>query len=149
MTPMIDMPPATLLILPSLFLQRPAKPEQARAVRHAVSDYLQGLGWPLDPIQAVTLAAGEAINNAVSYGAKLPGAEVSVCCRLTAPDTLTIEVRNPGTGFQPEIDEISTLPDDMAEHGRGFALMSLLMDEVNVFAEDDETVVRLVKRLAA
>lgn len=134
---------------PSLFVQRPAQPEQARALRHAVSRYVQELGWPDEQIEAVTLAVGEAINNAVSYGQEAAGAEVSLSCRLSPPDALTIEIRNPGGDFHPDLSSVSALPDDLAVHGRGFALMSLLMDTVQVFTENQETVVRLIKHLAS
>ncbi len=142
-------PPRVRETPPALFVQRPAHPEQARAVRHAVTRYVQELGCSDEQRDAVTLAVGEAVNNAVSYGQEAAEAAVSVCCRLAAPGMLVIEVRNHGAGFLPDVAAASVLPDDFAVHGRGFALMSLLMDEVQVLAEDGETVVRLVKRLAA
>lgn len=135
--------------LPALFVQRPAHPEQARAIRHAVAQFVQELGCPSSLADAVTLAVGEALNNAVSYGQETAGAAVSLDCRFLLPGVLTIEVRNPGTGFLPDLATACALPDDFAVHGRGFALMSMLMDEVQVFADGEETVVRLVKRLTA
>ena len=118
-------------------------------MRHAVACYVQGLDWPDDVMDAVTLAVGEAVNNAVSYGQETAGAQVSLCCQFKPPNALVIEVRNPGGHFHPDVSALCLLPGDFATHGRGFALMSMLMDEIQVFTEDHETVVRLVRRLPA
>ena len=131
-----------------LVVERPALPEQARDMRHAVQRYLSELEWPDEAAYEVALAVGEAVNNAVSYGAGQDDATVSLCCRLIRPGQLQIEVRNHGT-FAPDLDALSLLPDGLAVHGRGFALMSTLMDTVQVFSEGSETVVRLAKRLPA
>jgi anti-sigma regulatory factor (Ser/Thr protein kinase) len=131
-----------------LVIERPAQPEQARDMRHAVQRYLAEMDWPDEAAYEVALAVGEAVNNAVSYGEGRGDATVSLCCRLIRPGQLQIEVRNHGT-FAPDIDALSLLPDGLAVHGRGFALMSTLMDTVQVFSEGQETVVRLAKRLPA
>lgn len=148
MTSLIDRPMLRGVAPDCLFLQRPAQPEQARDIRHEVKRYLTELHWPEDVVDEVILAVGEAVNNAVSYGEEPGEATVSLCCHLVQSGGLQIEVRNQGT-FVPDVAELSALPDGMAVHGRGFALMSTLMDDVQVFTEGPETVVRLAKRLPA
>ncbi len=129
-----------------LFLQIPALPSQVGKARHAVADFLRCQGWPQTDTDAVTLAVGEAGSNAVCYGKQdNSAAVVSIICTLLSPLCLQVEVRNQGTEFNPDIDALCFLPDHEATHGRGFALMQCLMDDMQVFHEGSETVVRLTK----
>lgn len=129
-----------------LCLQIPAMPAQVGEARHAVVDFLRYQGWPQTDTDAVALAVGEAGSNAVCYGRHEDAASVvSIICTLLSPLHLQIEVRNRGTEFRPDLDALCTLPDNEATHGRGFALMQFLMDEMQVFQEGPETVVRLTK----
>ncbi len=129
-----------------LFLQIPALPSQVGNARHAVTDFLRYQGWPQIDTDAVGLAVGEAGSNAVCYGKQdTSAAVVSIMCTLLSPMCLQIEVRNQGAEFRPNLDKLCSLPDHDATHGRGFALMQYLMDEMQVFQEGSETVVRLTK----
>lgn len=128
----------------------PAQTDQVSRVRHAVAEHVLHLGWSEDEAEEIMLAVGEACNNAVCYGRTQDG---DACVSLTACQTpsgrLLIEIRNLGGHFEPNLDCLRRLPDDTSVHGRGFALMGALMDEVHVFSEGDETVVRLIKKRAA
>jgi len=140
----------TLSILPvkgdRLFLQIPALPSQVGNARHAVVDFLRFQGWLQADTDAVALAVGEAGSNAVCYGRHDNSAAiVSIACTLLSPMCLQIEVRNKGTEFRPNLEDLCSLPDNDATHGRGFALMQFLMDDMQVFQEGPETVVRLTK----
>ncbi len=129
-----------------LFLQIPALPAQVGSARHAVADFLRYQGWPQMDTDAVALAVGEAGSNAVCYGKHDDSAAVvSIICTFLSPMCLQIEVRNRGTEFRPNLEALCSLPDNEAIHGRGFALMQYLMDEMQVFQEGPETVVRLTK----
>jgi len=129
-----------------LFLQIPALPAQVGNARRAVADFLRYQGWPQRDTDAVALAVGEAGSNAVCYGKQdNSAAVVSICCILLNPMCLQIDVRNQGAEFCPNMETLCTLPDNEAIHGRGFALMQFLMDEMQVFQEGSETVVRLTK----
>lgn len=129
-----------------LFLQIPALPSQVGNARHAVTDFLCYQGWPQIDTDAVALAIGEAGSNAVCYGKQDDSAAVvSILCTLLNPACLQIEVRNQGTEFNPDMEKLCSLPDHEATHGRGFALMQCLMDDMQVFQEGSETVVRLTK----
>ncbi len=127
-----------------LFLRVPARADQACRLRHAVCDFLAAHGWPDDDVSAIALAVGEACNNAVSYSP--PDTLVSLQAELCGPHLLHVEIRNPGGGFSRDAACLDLLPDDFAEHGRGFVLMSALMDRVQISIEDGETVVKLSTR---
>ncbi len=126
----------------------PARADQVSRVRRDVAECARRLGWSEDETDEIVLAVGEACNNAVCYGD-----HPDACVRLTAHPTplghLHIEIRNQGGRFTPNLARLRLLPDAAAVHGRGFALMDALMDEVCVFSEGDETVVRLVKKRMA
>lgn len=133
-----------------LFLQFPALPSQVGAARHAIADFLRHQGWRQDDTDDVMLAVGEAGNNAVCYGSgEGSAAMVSIICTLLAPQRLQIDVRNQGNGFQADLDTLCALPDKDATHGRGFALMQVLMDDVQVMHDGPQTVVRLTKSRSA
>lgn len=128
-----------------LCLQIPALPVYVGKARHAVADFLHHQGWQEHDTDAVMLAVGEAGSNAVSYGGEDGAATVCIICTLIQWDQLEIEVRNQGTHFQPNLHALCALPDADATHGRGFALMNVLMDDVKVYHDGPETVVRLTK----
>ncbi len=129
-----------------LCLQIPALPAQVGQARRAVVDFLRYQGWPALDTDAVALAIGEAGSNAICYGRHEDAASVvSIICTLLSPVCLQVEVRNQGTDFRPNLDDLCCLPDDNATHGRGFALMQCLMDDMKVFQDGQETVVQLTK----
>lgn len=133
-----------------LRLRFPTRTDQVSRVRRDVAEYVQRLGWSEAETDEIILAVGEACNNAVCYGDHPDG---DGCVRLTAHPTplghLHIEIRNLGGRFTPNLARLRLLPDAAAVHGRGFALMDALMDEVCVFSEGDKTIVRLVKKRMA
>lgn len=128
-----------------LFVEVPAKAEQARRMRHALADFLRQQRWSEDDIYVLILAVGEACNNAVSYSP--PDTMVSLCAELLNRSQLQVEVRNPTHKSVQMPRNLHDLPEDEAVHGRGFPLMSRLMDEVSVGREGNTVVVRLIKRL--
>ena len=133
----------------TLSLEIAAEPEQVGLVRHRVAEHLRTLAFSADDVDALILAVGEACNNAVSYGsADFPTPTVSVTCRLTAADRLQVDIRNQGNHFSPDVAALAALPDpdDFATHGRGFALMQALVDDVQVLSDGYNTTVRLTKQ---
>lgn len=129
---------------PSWCRRFPARPEAIRTMRSVVGDYILGLGWTPDERDELVLAVGEACNNAVRYGSEEANSEVTLCGRLSGPQQVEIEIWNFGE-FQPNLARLRELPSEESTHGRGFALMSALVDEVRVFSDGVQTVVRLVK----
>ena len=94
------------------------------------------------------MAVGEACSNAVLYGGHdISDPHVRVTCVLPAPGRLQIDVQNQGNGFHPNLAALAALPPpaDFATHGRGFALMRALVDDVQVLSDGHNTIVRLTK----
>lgn len=121
-----------------------AQTAQVAPARRALARFLRDGGWTQDESDAVLLAVGEACNNAVEHA--VSASSVSVVCALSAQGA-SVEVRNKGgEDLSSALPALCVLPEDTwATHGRGFALMSLLMDDVAVCAEDGDTVVRMFK----
>jgi len=140
-------------------VQIPGSTEYIGIARDAVDAFGKQLHLPPDTRAAIKLAVGEACNNAALHSA-LAKANLADTSRLScAPvafrpitvaartngDALEIEVSNHGNGFHPTMG--GAMPDAYAEHGRGIALMEMLMDSVEYLSVNGDTVVRLRKRL--
>ncbi len=136
----------------------PALHEYIGIARDAVDAFGEQLHFPPDARAAIKLAVGEACNNAVIHPAlvtapseAMSNSESSV---VVAPiviaaradgDALEIDVTNRGNGFHPVLG--GAMPDADAEHGRGIALMEMLMDSVEYLSVNGNTMVRLRKRI--
>lgn len=127
-------------------VQIPGATEYIGIARHAVDAVGQQIQLSSDARAAVKLAVGEAVNNAVLYARRAGGdhGSVVVACRIGA-DALVIDVTNQGNGFHPAAPARMPCPEDLAEHGRGRALMEMVMDSVEYLSENGNTVVRLRK----
>jgi anti-sigma regulatory factor (Ser/Thr protein kinase)/ketosteroid isomerase-like protein len=90
----------------------------------------------------ITVATNEAVSNAMEHGAPCDDGHFHLAASVEA-GSFVFSVRDCGE-FE---DAPSPLPDPVAERGRGFAFMNLLMDEVQVDARPGHTVLRLAKRL--
>lgn len=131
-----------------LLLEVAAAPEQVGLVRHRVAEQLRALAFSDDDVHSLILAVGEACNNAVCYGgASVSDPTVRVTCRLTDADGVQVDIKNQGNHFYPDVAALAQLPDpdDFATHGRGFALMQALVDDVQVLSDEGNTIVRLTK----
>lgn len=131
-----------------LFLQVPAMPEQVGLVRRQVADFTRRQLWGVDDADALLLAVGEACNNAINYGQKdVLDPLLTVACSRLSSDELRVDISNQGNGFHPDLDVLSRLPeaDEFATHGRGFCLITALVDSVEVLSDGVNTTVRLRK----
>jgi anti-sigma regulatory factor (Ser/Thr protein kinase)/ketosteroid isomerase-like protein len=90
----------------------------------------------------ITVATNEAVSNAMEHGAPCDDGRFHIAAGVER-GSFVFSVRDCGQ-FE---DAASPLPDPVAERGRGFAFMNLLMDDVRLDARPGETVLRLVKRL--
>ena len=131
-----------------LFLEVPAMPEQVGLVRRQVADFTRRLLWGVDDADALLLAVGEACNNAINYGRKDADEPLlTVACSRLSSDELRVDISNEGNGFHPDLDVLACLPeaDEFATHGRGYCLMTALVDSVEVLSDGVNTTVRLRK----
>ena len=98
-------------------------------------------GFEEDGCYQVKLAMSEAVANAIQHGSSAPEDVVHLSARERA-GALVFEVRDTGTYVEPDPP-----PSDMAERGRGLALVGLVMDEVDLEPGEGGSVLRFAKRL--
>jgi anti-sigma regulatory factor (Ser/Thr protein kinase)/ketosteroid isomerase-like protein len=103
---------------------------------------LSAAGFDAEARYQVTVATNEAVSNAMEHGAPCDDGHVHLAATVER-GTFVFSVRDCGQ-FE---DSATPLPDPVAERGRGFAFMNLLMDDVRLDARPGETVIRLAKRL--
>ena len=131
-----------------LEIRVPCKPEYVRTVRRAVSDFAQSVKMPQAAIEAIEIAASEAVANIVrhAYDGTQKALPVRVRCSHRR-NGLMLEVVDRGRGFaapppgtMPEIDLDR-------EGGLGIILMKSLMDRVNYVSKPDAgTRIKMTKR---
>ena len=109
--------------------------DEARELVHRTS---RELGFEEAAIHDIRVAVTEALANAIEHGRASDGL---IHLRLTPGDgELLLEVSGGGNS-----ERTPAAPD--SSRGRGFALMSTLMDEVVFRRDGDDTLIRLAKRL--
>ena len=133
----------------------PAEPQFVSFARRAVQDVARQLQMDTDAIGDIMLAVGEACSNGVQYGADRPDRMLSISCRVSRSakrkdDVLEIDIRNHGNGFAGKVDwSEHRMPaaETLADHGRGLPLMRSVVDHVDFFSNNGDTIVRLTKRI--
>ena len=138
---MFDGPTATLTReLPALRrreLPLRAEPTELRTARGFADAAAADLGLDEEARFRFTLAANEAVANAIEHGA--PRADGTVLLKVSSDEErLCFEVHD-GGGFGVNWSE----PDPLSERGRGLPLMAALVDEVDLRPGPEGTVVRL------
>ncbi|PIE01268.1 MAG: ATP-binding protein [Acidobacteria bacterium] len=105
------------------------------------------LGFSEDDRYWTWLAIQEALNNAVRHGNKME-ADKQVTFRIDMVDeSLIIQVKDQGEGFDPESIPDPTAPDNLLKSsGRGLFYMYQFMDEVTIEIENG-TMVTMIKRV--
>ena len=95
---------------------------------------------------AIELALGEALANAVVHGAKADPAKIIECdVACDEAHGMLIVVRDPGEGFDPHtIASPLTGENIFSNHGRGIYLINQLMDEVKFARNGAE--IHMIKR---
>ena len=92
----------------------------------------------------VKLAMSEAVTNAIQHGSASPKDPIRILVLVEGP-ALVFEVLDTGR-FVPRV---SRRGGELSESGRGLEFMRVLMDEVDLKAGDDGTLMRFAKRRAA
>ena len=104
-----------------------------------------------DTAHWIGMSVRESVTNAIQHGNKLDtGKKVEVCYKMT-PESLTIIVRDQGSGFQADKIPNPLEGDNLLKpSGRGIFYMRSFMDEVNFRTPaSGGTEVRMVKMLKA
>jgi anti-sigma regulatory factor (Ser/Thr protein kinase)/ketosteroid isomerase-like protein len=110
--------------------------------RHFIDLALAAAGFDDAARYQITVATNEAVSNAIEHGAPCDDGRVHLAASVEN-DSFVFYVRDCGRFDESSPPEL----DPVAERGRGFAFMNLLMDEVRLDARVGETVLRLAKRL--
>jgi serine/threonine-protein kinase RsbW len=128
---------------PSTELCLPAELSQLAAARTFARQSAAAYGLDDDGCYEFAYAVNEAVTNAIRHG--LPDERGFIRVTITAEaDRLACAVRDWGTFTGPAEDPAAS-SDAAAEHGRGLALMRILMDEVRLHASSSGTTVYLAK----
>ena len=120
----------------------PVKSDGLQATRTRIEELAGRLGFSADEVFDLTLAAGEAMGNAVDH---TTGEGVMVTAS-GYPDRMVVEVSDRGEGFD-EREAAWPANGVNCERGRGLKLMRLLVDSCTITARPGGagTLVRLVK----
>jgi anti-sigma regulatory factor (Ser/Thr protein kinase)/ketosteroid isomerase-like protein len=110
--------------------------------RGFVDRTLSAAGFDAGTRYQVTVATNEAVSNAMEHGVPCDDGHFHLAAMVEC-GAFVFSVRDCGEFGHAA----SPAPDPVAERGRGFAFMNLLMDEVRLEARPGETVLRLAKRL--
>jgi serine/threonine-protein kinase RsbW len=125
---------------PQVLAISPGPPGLAEG-RGFIDRALAAAGYDAAERYQITVATNEAVSNAMEHGAPCDDGRFHLAATVES-GSFVFSVRDCG-----EFEESSPLPDPVAERGRGFAFMNLLMDEVRLDARPGHTVLRLAKRL--
>jgi anti-sigma regulatory factor (Ser/Thr protein kinase)/ketosteroid isomerase-like protein len=120
----------------------PAGPHGLSEGRGFIDRALAAAGFDAGERYQITVATNEAVSNAMEHGAPCDDGNFHLAAAVES-GAFVFSVRDCGE-FE---HAVSPEPDPVAERGRGFAFMNLLMDDVRLEALPGGTVLRLVKRL--
>ena len=128
---------------PASELHLPAELSQLATARTFARRAAAAYGFDGDGCYEFAYAVNEAVTNAIRHG--LPDERGFIHVTISAEaDRLTCAVRDWGT-FNAPAEGSAAGSDAAAEHGRGLALMRILMDEVRVHTSSGGTIVYVSK----
>jgi serine/threonine-protein kinase RsbW len=134
--PTPDLPPVAFV---ARELRLPAEASELHRAREYADRAATTFGFGEDERFDVVFAVNEAVTNAIRHGTADEAGTIGL--RIAADgDRMTLEVCDRGPFVPPGADD-----EPMSDHGRGFALMTKLMDDVEVRVRPDGTTVRLGK----
>lgn len=110
--------------------------------RGFIDSALAAAGFDSASRYQITVATNEAVSNAMEHGVPCDDGLFHLAATVES-GSFVFSVRDCGEFEHTPPHE----PDPVAERGRGFAFMNLLMDDVRLDTRPGETVLRLAKRL--
>ncbi|MGP0100781.1 MAG: ATP-binding protein [Solirubrobacteraceae bacterium] len=115
----------------------PAQPSKLGVAREYAQRAAAAFGLDADRCYEFVFAVNEAVTNAIRHGRPDEHGQIHLSV-LVDGDRLTFAVRDYGTFAASTFDRMTS-----SERGRGFALMTRLMDAVQLCAAPGSTTVRL------
>lgn len=131
-----------MLVLDAQVLAIPAGPRGLSEGRGFIDRVLAAAGFDEGARYQLTVATNEAVSNAMEHGAPCDDGSFHLAATVES-GSFVFSVRDCGEFEQATSPE----PDPVAERGRGFAFMNLLMDDVRLESRPGNTILRLAKRL--
>jgi len=131
-------------------LEIPSRLELLSIIDKVVDGVADQMGFEDDDKDAVAISVIEAGTNAIQHGHGHESERlVEIVFRLE-PEELVVEITDSGGGFDLEVLEDATAPENLLkERGRGIFIMRSMMDDVSFEFTDKGTRCRLVKRRRA
>lgn len=116
-----------------------------------VAKEAQNAGLNEESVYSVQLAVDEACTNIIEHAYQGEGKGDITCICIPVPDGFQIELRDRGRAFYPDSipePKVGAPLEDLGNRGAGLFLMRKLMDDVHYeFSEDDETILRMTKKV--
>jgi serine/threonine-protein kinase RsbW len=130
-------------------LRLPSRLEAVAEGANAVAEFLNRAGVAEEAAFGIDMAVREGIANAVIHGNKLDEEKFVTITVARSADSLEINVRDQGQGFNPEtISDPTAAENILKTSGRGIFFMRNFMDEVGwTVLPEGGTVLRMIKKL--
>jgi anti-sigma regulatory factor (Ser/Thr protein kinase)/ketosteroid isomerase-like protein len=134
--------PSNVLALDPQILAVLPGPHGLSEGRRFIERTLSEVGFDAATRYQITVATNEAVSNAIEHGAPCGDGRFHLTA-MVERGSFVFSVRDCGEFEQAA----SPAPDPVAERGRGFAFMNLMMDDVRLDTRPGGTVLHLAKRL--
>ena len=148
-SPMLNVLGTTGVTVEHTELKLPSHLEAVAEAASAIAEFLNRLGVSEDAAFGIDMALREGIANAIIHGNKLDEKKFVTITVAGSADTLEINVRDQGQGFNPEtVSDPTTEENILKTSGRGIFFMRNFMDEVSwKVLPEGGTELRMTKKL--
>lgn len=113
----------------------PARSENERFARIAVSGFLSQLDPNIGEISDIKTAVSEAVTNAIVHGYKETSGEVTLVVRIFEGSRVYIKIQDKGCGMEDvrkAMEPLYTTSPEEERAGLGFTIMETFMEKVRV-----------------
>jgi serine/threonine-protein kinase RsbW len=125
----------------------PSRLDLLSVVDKVIDGITDQMNFEEDDKDAVAISVLEAGTNAIQHGHAHDVGRVVEMVFSLHPEELVVDVYDGGRGFQPEVIDDASAPENLLkERGRGIFIMRSMMDEVTFDFTDRGTRCRLVKK---
>lgn len=148
-SPMLSVLGMTGVTVEQTELRLPSRLEAVAEGANAVAEFLNRAGVSEEASFGIDMAVREGIANAVIHGNKLDPEKLVTITVGRSTDTLEINVRDQGQGFNPEsVSDPTAAENILKTSGRGIFFMRNFMDEVSwKVLPEGGTELRMTKKL--
>lgn len=135
----------------SIKLQIEAKSQNESFARSVVASFFTQLNPTLEQVEDLKTAVSEAVTNCIvhAYQGKQKG-EIDVDCELYDEGYIEVTIRDYGKGIadvKQAMRPFFTTGTEGERSGMGFTVMQAFCDKVDVSSQNNETIVKLIKKV--